>query len=160
MRALLILYISTFTAGTSSTDLGSIRELYVKASTDEEVHSKLVSTLEPVEQGSPILFGYKAAAHMMSAQYTYNPYSKYRYFKEGRSMIESVIRSHPNDVELRYLRLSIQLNLPEMLNYSENINEDKNFLLQEFKSLSDPSLKNRIRELLIHFELCKASELQ
>ncbi len=70
-------------------------------------------------------------------------------------MIESVIRSHPDNVELRYLRLSIQVNLPEMLNYSESIQEDTNFLLYEFKSLNDPLLKKRIRELLIHFELCK-----
>jgi len=160
VKALLIFYIATFSNVTTAADLSNIRELYVKASADETLHSMLVSTLEPVDKDSPILFGYKAAAHMMSAQYTYNPYSKYRYFKEGRTMIESIIRSHPDNVELRYLRLSIQVNLPEMLNYSENVKEDTNFLLHEFKSLSDSILKKRIRELLVHFELCKESQLQ
>ena len=160
MKALSILYILTLSVGVSATELGEIRKMYAKANADEVMHSKLVSSLETIEKSAPTLFGYKAAAHMMSAQYTYNPYSKYRYFKEGRSMIESIIRSHPNNSELRYIRLSIQLNLPEMLNYSDNIEEDTNFLLRDFKLISDPSLKSRIRELLIHFDLCKATQLQ
>ena len=159
MRSILVFIILTITASTQGADLQKIRNQYVLASSDESIHTRLTETLRAVNEESPVLFGYKAANYMMSAQFTYNPYSKYRYFKDGKTMIEKIIGTNPNNIELRYLRLSIQLNLPDVLDYSANIEGDTQFLLQKYSSLTDTNLKARIRDLLIHFELCKASDL-
>ena len=45
-------------------------------------------------------------------------------------MIERVIAKYPDDIELRFLRLTIQNNAPSFLNYSDNTKEDKDKIIK------------------------------
>lgn len=160
MRQIALVIISFIALQVHATSLTEVRKLYVQAANSEEVHAQLYEQLKNIGPDQPVLYGYRAAIHMMSAEYTYNPYSKYRYFKEGKEMIESVINSNPASLELRFLRLSIQLNVPDILDYSDNIETDRSIILKGYSTISDKELKQRIREVLLHYKLCSAAELK
>ncbi|MBQ19410.1 MAG: hypothetical protein CMD31_01520 [Flavobacteriales bacterium] len=79
---------------------------------------------------TPVSNAYKGAYTMMKAKYVSSPFKKYAYFNQGKALIEKAIEQAPNNLEIRYLRAMLQVNLPKFLNYYENLNEDIDFVLK------------------------------
>ena len=69
-------------------------------------------------------------------------------FEEGKRLMETQIKRDPQSLELRFLRLSIQLNAPTLLGYSKNIKEDKAYLQTHFAACTDPDLRHVILTFL------------
>lgn len=83
---------------------------------------------------TPVSIAYKGAYTMMKAKYVSSPFKKYAYFNEGKTLIEKAIEQAPKNLEIRYLRATLQANLPKFLNYYENINDDIDFVLTNLKT--------------------------
>lgn len=81
-----------------------------------------------IEEGDRnVLIAYQGAVKCMMANYVFSPISKLGHFQEGRTLLERSISSGKN-VENVYLRMMIQLHVPKMLNYHEDIGEDLDYL--------------------------------
>ena len=85
---------------------------------------------------------------MIMAKYYLNPYSKLSSFSEGKSFLESSIEKDTANVELRYLRLTIQNNAPSFLGYKSKVDDDRNFLTSSLSKLKDEELKTIISKYL------------
>jgi hypothetical protein len=77
---------------------------------------------------SPEAKGYTAALIFIKSREFNSPFKKMRFFNLAKKKMEQVINSSPNHIELRYLRYSIQKTVPEFLGYSQNVEEDLNFI--------------------------------
>lgn len=83
---------------------------------------------------------------------------KIGFFKKGAEMLENEINQDPDEVEYRFLRLAVQENSPAILGYKNNLDEDKQVILNNFLSL-DKSLRNQIisysknSQIILHSEL-------
>lgn len=97
------------------------------------------------ERPSQTRDAYTGALTMKKSQFMSTPKEKAEVFKEGREMLEAIIKKDPSNTEYRFLRLAIQENVPKILKYSGQIAEDKNHIVKNFKSL-DVTLKKIIRE--------------
>ena len=98
---------------------------------------------------NPELEGYKAVLWFLKARDYYNPYKKYESFTKGKKELESIIKKYPNNIELHFLRLTIQDNLPSFLGYNDNISEDEKFIKEKVKEIKkDPDLVQRIAAYL------------
>jgi hypothetical protein len=64
-------------------------------------------------------------------------------------MLESAIKADQTNVELRFLRYTIQTNVPGFLNYSSDKNLDRTFITQSLARLKDQELKKIISEFLL-----------
>ena len=73
---------------------------------------------------------------------------KFKYFNKGKALLESSINNNSSSIELRFLRYSIQVNLPRILLYYQDIEKDLNFVQQNLKSLKDEKLKKYILKSL------------
>jgi hypothetical protein len=79
---------------------------------------------------------YKGLCETMMAEYVYLPTTKLKYFNKGKKKIDESIRQQPDNPELRYIRLMVQMNAPSMLGYYREIQKDLDFFLsnkQNFK---------------------------
>ena len=65
----------------------------------------------------------------------FNPVSKLSLFKSGHNKLDNAITKESNNAELRFLRLMIQENVPRILNYRNQIDEDSKIVRSSFKSL-------------------------
>ncbi len=79
------------------------------------------------------LQGYVISLEMKQAKYMFSPIKKYSTFNRSRTRIENLILKNPNNVDLRYIRLVIQENVPLVLGYKSSIKEDKVFLIAKMK---------------------------
>ena len=90
------------------------------------------------------MLGYNGAAKVLMAKFSFNPVSKMNYFNKGKKILEDAISKSHNEPELRYLRLSIQENVPKMLGYSSMIAADRKFLNEKLNDIADSQLKKTI----------------
>lgn len=74
-------------------------------------------------------YAYEGLANTMMAKYQVFPTSKLSSFNKGKAMIDKSINKYPNNLELRYIRLLVQLNAPSFLGYNNSINEDCDFII-------------------------------
>ena len=152
-----------FLALTLTSNLSSVRVIFFQENS-EKVNTQLdLLTQSATLKSSPVLYAYNGLAIMRKAEYSFNPYSKLSYFKKGKTKVESAIKLKPSNAELRFIRLSIQSNIPSFLGYSSNISTDKNIILQALKSKNfsnDTSFAKNVIKFMASSELISLEEKQ
>jgi hypothetical protein len=110
-------------------------------STDNCLEFYDVMTLRRLE--SPTAEGYFALSTMMLAKVHKNPFTKLSYFNKGKKILESTIKSYPDNVELRFLRYAVQAKVPAILLYFNDMEDDKE-ILDGYLNNNSGSLAKRI----------------
>ncbi|RZK78536.1 MAG: hypothetical protein EOO92_10920 [Pedobacter sp.] len=142
-------------------DVSELRDLFYKAAVNKSSSQKMSKILDKVDDKStPILLCYKGVSDMIQAKHVLNPISKLSMFNSGKTLIEEAIKRDPDDLEMRFLRFSIQSNLPGFLGYREDLSSDKLKLVNEIGSLEDEQLKRNIIEYLSSSKYCTEEELK
>ncbi|HEY1062550.1 MAG TPA: hypothetical protein VGE44_12730 [Daejeonella sp.] len=130
-------------------EIEDVRVLFHKAESSQKVCIELIELLEPYNDKNNALFlGYRGSANMLMAKHLINPFIKLSYFKKGKLMLEKAIQFDQKNIELRFLRYTFQTNVPSFLNYNDNKENDRVFLLQSLNRLNDLKLKNIISNYL------------
>lgn len=138
----------------------TLRDLYAKAASSKQANQKLVELLNNEKENQPLLIGYRGASVMIEANHVFNPITKLSRFKKGKELIEQAIQKDPNNVELKFVRLTIQTNLPSFLGYSSSIVNDKQFVIKSLATTKDVDLRSRIVDYLYTSRICTAEELK
>jgi hypothetical protein len=142
-------------------DLGTYRQMLDKSLQDSAASDRFYEQFKPVkENGEPILVGFKAMSEFMLCKHMVNPISQLSHFKKGRKLLESAISRERANPELLFFRLSTQSNIPSLLNYKMNINQDKLALISYLKQRdsADKVLHSRIKAYLLTNQYCSAEE--
>lgn len=143
--SILILIISI----TLSPDIDTVRDAYKEAAQDKtkiEDFSKLLTDVS--KNNNATLIAYKGASTTLLAKNEKKIKDKKKLFIEGVSYVEYAIDKSPNNIEVRFIRLGIQENTPKILNYKDNIEEDKQLILKQFKNISSSNLRNHIKDYI------------
>ena len=147
---LLAILILSINFGFSSENLKEIRDLYYKVNLEDIGLDDFEKSLNKnIKIPKPELEGYKAILWFLKAKKSYNPYKKYESFNKGKKQLELLIKKYPDNVELHFLRLTIQDHSPIFLGYNDKIEIDEIFIKAKIKELNnDFDLKSRIIEYL------------
>ncbi len=152
MKFLIIIVFLISAAGTAQ-DLNGIRSAYPKAVESAEITAQLDGELAKVNSSNkPVLLAYKGAVSTLKAKFAKARIDKKEFFKEGISLIESAVKADPSNVEIRYIRMSVQENSPRFLGYHKNIAEDKEFILKDYKTISSSDLKKLVKDFVLKSE--------
>ncbi len=130
-------------------DVQSVRQDYKNAVKSKEIAVLLNKKLAKVTKGNnKTLVAYKGATLTLLSKQQKAIKNKKPFFKNGVSLIEYAIKKEPNNIEIRFIRLSIQQNIPKFLKYNKHITEDKKFVLSKLKSIKSTSLKKYILDYI------------
>lgn len=147
MKAILFLIIVSVTTNLQALDLEYLRKSYAKAVEDETLCKSIIDKLSKGPE-SQVHLAYYGAYQTIWANHVFNPVSKMTTFTKGRTAIDMAINKEPNNVEIRFIRLSVQKNCPSFLGYSSNIAADKKFLKEHLSSITSEQLKKMVKELI------------
>jgi hypothetical protein len=137
MRIVLLFLFTCFTLTIHANELNKIRALYFEAGKDSKKSEQLIKAIpEDKAVKDPLLKAYRGTALTISADNSMNPFEKLSVFNKGKVLLEDAIKTEPANTEMRFLRFSVQSECPSFLNYSMNIDEDKNHLLSHWKTFS------------------------
>ena len=85
--------------------------------------------MELKNDNSPESKAYIAAMIFMKSRFVKFPFTKMKYFKEGKNLLDETILKNPENIEIRYIRFLMQKEIPSFLGYDKNINEDFEVIL-------------------------------
>ena len=128
-----------------------LRSNYPKALNDKQICYDMITFLSK-QNLNTIEKGYYGAYLVISANHTWNPIDKLNTFKKGKIELENAIKQDSKNVELRFLRLSIQANVPKILNYDQNIKSDLIFIKEHKDKIQSNQLHKMVNEIIIKAE--------
>jgi hypothetical protein len=102
---------------------------------------------------------YKAASILVDSKFQNIVGSKISRFKEGAKLLEATLKSDPNNIEIRMIRLSIQEDVPGITGYKKNIKEDKKFITTHYAEQSGV-LKDYLKEFVLQSKSFSDKEKQ
>jgi hypothetical protein len=151
MKYLFIIFFVSFIS--NAQDLKKNRSEYPKAVQNVEITTQLDGELAKVNPSNkPVLLAYKGAVSTLKAKFAKARSDKKEFFKEGISLIESAVKADGSNIEIRYIRMSVQENSPRFLGYHKNIDEDKEFILKNYKTISSTELKELVKDFVLKSE--------
>lgn len=132
----------------NSTDLDEVRTNYNKLVSNKALCEKMIAELMETKDNSATHLAYLGGSQTIWANHVFSPISKLHTFKEGKKNIEHALEKEPYNIELRFIRLSVQKNAPSFLGYKSNIDEDTEFIKQNKHQIGSPILRKNIETFL------------
>lgn len=136
-------------------DLETLRSSYAKASASNANTQSFIDTAEKQPGSDAVTLGYKAAAKIMEAKVSKG--NRKSMVKTGATSLESIIKSNPNNAELRLIRMSVQENIPKIVGYRGSLKDDKAFLLNNY-SKQNTALKSYIKRFAMQSKTITEAE--
>lgn len=106
-----------------------------------------ISELEKNKNESVLFLGYLGALQTINASHVSNPITKLKTFNKGKQNIEAAVKADPNNLEIRFIRLSVQKNAPSFLGYNTSISEDIAFINKNRQLIESEVLINNVEQL-------------
>jgi len=145
-----ILIITIFIT-TTSFDIDEIRAMYTQTDGSKEHTIVLFNKLQSVsEKDGNVMMAYKGASIAMKGRFEKGAKQKTTIFKKGISMVETALKLEPKNMEIRFIRLTIQQNSPKLLKYKKNIGEDKGFILSNYGKIKSNKLRIYIKDYILN----------
>ena len=117
-------------------------EFYTALNSQDTIKINLLLKIS-IDDSSSTSIAYRGALLMKKAELKKSKHEKLILFKEGRILLEGVIKKENQNAEFRFLRLIIQENCPEFLRYHDNIKEDADAVKRYYQNFP-PGLKHAV----------------
>jgi len=158
---LLILFFLLISTCSFSQELEELRTDYPKANLDESVTNTLYEKLSSIsKEDHKTRVAYRGAVATLKAKFASGFIKKKNFFKEGAGLLDYAIKSEPEDIEIRCLRLGVQENAPRIVGYNKNIDEDKQFILDNYKLSTDSEVRKFVKGYVLLSNLFSEAEKQ
>jgi len=148
-----------------SYEINKIRNDYVEAVKNEKTAAKLYSELKNIKNPNPLILAYLGASDAIRAKHAWNPVNKLGYLKKGCKTLDHAVDLSPNQLEIRFLRFSLEHYLPDFLGYSKHLEEDRKKLIalvgqkETVAKQIDKSILKNIVKFLIETKRCTPKEI-
>jgi hypothetical protein len=106
-----------------------LRRHYEQAAADKAAGEKFYELLRGYNEQDALVLGYKAASEAIRARDA-SMLNKMTYVQQAAHTFEQAVSKDPANAEVRFLRFSVESNLPAFLGLSTHVEEDKDFLLK------------------------------
>ncbi|MCF6223045.1 MAG: hypothetical protein L3J34_04885 [Flavobacteriaceae bacterium] len=149
---LLFLFLSIFILSLEL-NITDVRKNYKEAVISKSKTFLLNDDLKGITKNDDQRFvAYKGAVMALTARHLKGVKLKGEAFKNGAEWIEHAVSHNSSDIEIRFVRLSIQQNSPKFLGYNDDIKADKNFLLKNFRQVKSTELKEYLKGYILESE--------
>lgn len=116
-----------------------------------------------ISQKTPVIKAYEGVAEALLAKIVWNPFTKISYLRTSRDKLREAIVNSPSNVEIRFLRFSTQYYLPSILGFSDDLQEDKEAIMNNLEFLNQNDLEDELLQFIIQFmeesNLCSNEEI-
>lgn len=106
----------------------ALRRHFEQAAADKAAGERFYDLLANYNDGNALVLGYKGAAQAIRARDA-SMFNKLSYAQDALRTFEQAVGLDPKNPEIRFLRFSVESNLPAFLGLSPHVEEDKAFLL-------------------------------
>ena len=152
-----------FLSEAKTSTIEGARKAFHKAVMDESESRSFYEYMQSFENSTPTVTAYRAVSEAMLARVLWNPIAKINQVVKYQRQMEKAVAADPDDIEIRFLRLAIEYNLPSFLGMSEHVQEDVDVILINLSSTAslelDPSYGRYIFYFLEQTDLCSSDQI-
>lgn len=167
MRFLIVFFFSfLLSAMANAYDLDKIRLSFIEAINNKEKAQEFFTELNSIKKNDPIIIAYRGSASAILGKHAWNPISKLSYLKEGCETLDKAVTMDAENIEIRFLRFSLEHYVPSFLGFSKHLTIDKAKIIQLIQNHSsnnlkiEESIKQNIIQFLLESKRCTANEVQ
>lgn len=169
MKYLLILFCFTLSFGVcqannTNSDLANIKQAMMLAVESSQVTDSLYTELSSRNSPSPLILAYTGTLEALKAKHSWNPYQKVKYVAKSQKTLEKALRIEPSNLEIRFMRFSIQHFTPAFLGYSKELTEDRQMIIKQFIKKNfgqaDAAFRSSIAKFMITSDRCSPEEVK
>lgn len=146
----------------SSTDIPALRKSYFEATEKEALADSLAVALKNMPAKSPVFVAYWAACEGLRAKFVFSPYKKIHYINQAQKIFINAAQLEPQNIEIRFLRFSMQHNIPAFLGQSKNLEEDLTTIVTNFDTAEnlqiDETMRSKIAAFLVNSKRCNTTQ--
>ena len=106
----------------------NLRRHYEQAAADKSAGEKFYKLLADYQDRDALVLAYKGASEAIRARDA-SMFNKLTYVQDAAKTFEQAVTIDPRNPEIRFLRFSVESNLPAFLGLSKHVDEDKQLLL-------------------------------
>jgi hypothetical protein len=108
-----------------------LRHQVMRAINSSKTTDSLYNVLAAMPNKSPLITGYTGTLQALKAKHHWNPYYKIKYVKDAQKTFAKAIAADPHNMEIRFLRFSVDYKLPKLLGYNKNMTADKDEIITQ-----------------------------
>ena len=139
--------------------MASVRIAYRDAVSSKTKAFLLYDELSPItKKDNASLVAYKGAVTVLTSKYIKSVKDKKERLVEGVDLIEYALNKQPNTIEIRFIRMTLQQNIPKFLKYNKDIEYDKDFILSNYKNIKSKVLKQHIKDYILQSNFFTTAE--
>ena len=147
---------------TPEPNLHVIRKLLVSALNSKKTTDSLYTNLGSVKDRSALINGYMGTLQALKAKHAWNPYFKIKYLNDSQETFKIAVQRDPHNIEIRFMRFSIEHNVPGFLGFNKNLVEDRQEIIKQvdkkYYAKADKPLVKTIILFLIDSKRCTPAE--
>ena len=118
---------------------------------DEHKIPEFYAAISSIPEPNALETAYLGAAEAMMAKTTWNPLDKVKRLKLFQSYLEKAVRKDMDNLEIRFLRFSIEYHIPKWLGLSKNMHEDKEKMVQGIASMNHLEVDQKFIKYIMYF---------
>lgn len=127
---------------------------------------KLTDSLDKVftsaPNKSPLNVCYLGVIQALKAKHAWNPYYKVKYLNDAEKTLQTAVNREPDNMEIRFMRFSIEHNVPGFLGYTKHLITDREEMLKQLErkyyATADQDVVITIIKFLLESKRCTPHE--
>lgn len=150
------LFLITLNMTANNPEIGEIRkDLYASVESSLKTEA-LLKKLQSMQQKDAVITGYIGTLQALRAKHAWNPYYKVSYLDQASKTLDKAVKLDPRNIEIRFLRYTVEYFVPPFLGYSKHVAEDRKILIQEISNKNFNSADIEVIKNVVNFLIEKA----
>ncbi|WP_029287260.1 hypothetical protein [Pedobacter sp. R20-19] len=161
---LLTISINFCYAQLSPKEISVLKNDLVKAVEDAKLTDSLFVKLNKLSGKTALTTAYIGTLEALKAKHAWNPYSKIKYVKASQKAMQQAVNMDKENLEIRFMRFSIEHFTPSFLGFSKNLNFDRKQIVKHYQhdnfGNADQALIKNVAKFMIDSKRCTPEEVK
>ncbi|QIL39985.1 hypothetical protein G7074_12350 [Pedobacter sp. HDW13] len=148
----------------SPKEIAVLKANMVKAIESSKLTDSLFKRLNKLPNKTALVTGYTGTLEALKAKHSWNPYNKIKFVSRSLKTMKKAIDMDKEDMEIRFMRFSIEFYTPSFLGFSKDLAEDKKEIVKHYQNgnfgLADEELVRNVAKFMIDSKRCTDTEIK
>ncbi len=135
----------------ASSNIDGIRRCFHESVIDEAKIDAFHKKVMEISMPNALQTAYQAASFALLAKKVWNPIEKVSFINRYGKLIDKAIKAAPNNIEIRFLRLSIDYHTPMIIGRKENVCSDKSLILTLLEPITKFNVDSSFNKFILYF---------
>lgn len=148
----------------SSGEIAALKINMVKAVENSKLTDSIYSQLIKLPNKTALVTAYVGTLEALKAKHSWNPYNKVKYVKVAQKTLQKAVNMDKENMEIRFMRFSIEHFTPSFLGLSKNLDVDKKEIIKHYQhnnfGIADKELIKNAAKFMIESNRCTINEIK